>query len=360
MFNIKPLAMLSQTDIEHTINNKTKPVGSLGKLEELAMQLALILGANNPQLTKPTQLVFAGDHGVSELGVSIAGAEVTGLMVANFCHGGAAINVFCTQNDMTLQVIDCGTVAEQPNHDMLIKQRLGSMTKPFNTQSALTLEQTNQGLEQGAKIAQEIMNNGSNIIGIGEMGIGNTTSAAAIMHVLTGHEIDLCVGQGTGVDEITVQRKKEIIKQATLLHKDNFSENSLNQDKQPEDNQPNAKTVLTLLGGFEIAQMVGAMLAIAQAQKVIIVDGFISSAAALIACKMAPYARDYMIFSHCSKELGHQLMLKELNASAVLDLNLRLGEGSGCPLVLPLLKSALAFYNNMASFEQANITVEQP
>lgn len=344
MFNIQPLATLSKADIEATINNKTKPVGSLGQLEELATQLALILGADNPQLIKPTQLVFAGDHGVSELGVSIANSEVTGLMVANFCRGGAAINVFCQQHDMALQVIDCGTVSEQPDHNILIKQRLGDTTKPFNTASAMTKKQTEDGLKFGAKAAQKVINNGSNIIGIGEMGIGNTTSAAAIMHVLTGHDIELCVGQGTGVDEKTVTLKKEIIQQAISLHKDSFFT--------PTD-------TLAHLGGFEIAQMVGAMLAIAQAGKVIIVDGFISSIAALIACDITPNARDYMIFSHCSKEFGHHLILRKLNANAILDLNLCLGEGSACPLALPLLRSALAFYNNMASFEQTNITIEQ-
>lgn len=345
MFNIKPISTLSKAAIEHKINNKIKPIGSLGQLEELAISLALILGQQNPQLLKPTQLVFAGDHGVSELGVSIAGAEVTGQMVANFCNGGAAINAFCQQNNMQLKVIDCGTVSEQPNNPMLIKQRIGDITQPFNIAPAMSHEQAQQGIKWGAKAAQSILDDGANIIGIGEMGIGNTTSAAAIMHVLTGHDIDFCVGKGTGVDENTVSRKKEIIRQAVLLHNNKLD---------------SATDTLALLGGFEIAQMVGAILATAQASKVIIIDGFISSAAALIACKIAPHARDYMIFSHCSKELGHHLMLKELNANAVLNLNLRLGEGSGCPLVLPLLHSALAFYNNMASFEQANISVEQP
>jgi len=344
MFNIKPLATLTKTDIEATINNKTKPVGSLGQLETLATQLALILGADNPQLHKPTQLVFAGDHGVSELGVSIANSEVTGLMVANFCRGGAAINIFCQQHDMALEVIDCGTVFEQPDHSMLVKQRLGDTTKPFNTAPAMTKEQTTDGLTFGANVAQKAIDNGTNIIGIGEMGIGNTTSAAAIMHVLTGHDINLCVGQGTGVDEETVTLKKNIVQQAISLHKDNLFT--------PID-------ILTHLGGFEIAQMVGAMLAIAQAEKVVIVDGFISSVAALIACDINPNVRDYMIFSHCSKEFGHHLILRKLNANAILDLNLCLGEGSACPLALPLLQSALAFYNNMASFEQANITIEQ-
>jgi len=344
MFNIKQLPTLSKTDIETTINNKTKPIGSLGQLEELATQLALILGADNPQLIKPTQLVFAGDHGISELGVSIANSEVTGLMVANFCRGGAAINIFCQQHDMALQVIDCGTVFEQPEHEILIKQRLGDTTKPFNTAPAMTKEQTENGLNLGAKAAQNLMESGSNIIGIGEMGIGNTTSAAAIMHVLTGYDIELCVGRGSGVDEKTMNVKKEVIQQAISLHKNKFF---------------TPIETLTHLGGFEIVQMVGAMLAIAQAGKVIIVDGFISSVAALIACDIAPNARDYMVFSHCSKEFGHHLILRKLNANAILDLNLCLGEGSGCPLVLPLLQSALAFYNNMASFEQANITVEQ-
>lgn len=345
MLKVTALSKHQQSAIKDTINNKTKPLGSLGQLETLAMQLALILGNTQPQIIKPTQLVFAGDHGVSELGVSIAGSEVTGQMVANFCRGGAAINAFCEQNEMQLFVVDCGTVAEQPDHPMLLKQRLGDSTSPFNIEPAMTTKQTQQGLAFGERAAKKALATGANVIGIGEMGIGNTTSAAAIMHLLTGHDIDFCVGQGTGVSETTVIKKKEIINTAVMLHQGHLN---------------SAQDVLTFVGGFEISQMVGAILATAKAGKVILVDGFISSAAALIACKMEPNCRDYMVFSHCSKELGHHLLLKELKADALLDLNLRLGEGSGCPLALPLLQSALAFYNNMASFEQANISVEQP
>lgn len=345
MFTIAPLSTTHQSMIEHKINHKTKPLGSLGQLETIAIQLALILGHDSPQFTKPTQLVFAGDHGVSRLGISIAGPEVTGQMVANFCHGGAAINAFCTQNNMDLRVIDCGTVNEQLPHAMLVKQRLGDATQPFHTNDAMSQEQLAQGLAMGADIANKTLDVGANIIGIGEMGIGNTTSASAIMHAITGYDIDLCVGKGTGVNDETITLKKDIIAKAIIEHQAKLTDPS---------------EVLRLLGGFEIVQMVGAMLAIAKAGKVIIVDGFISSVAALIACQLAPNARDYMLFSHCSQELGHKLLLKKLGAQAILNLDLRLGEGSGCPLALPLIQSALAFYNNMASFEQTDISVETP
>ena len=341
MFTIPPLLVTDIERIKATIDNKTKPLGALGKLETLAVQLCQILGAQSPKITKPMQLVFAGDHGISELGLSIASSEVTGQMVANFCAGGAAINAFCTQAGMGLKVIDCGTVNEQADHEMLIKQRIAPTTQAIHVGMAMSLQQAKQAIRLGAKVAAQQIDNGSNVIGIGEMGIGNTTSAAAIMHVLTNNDVEYCVGRGTGIDDDSLARKKDVIRTATLLHWDKM-------------NSP--LEVLAALGGFEIAQMVGAMLATAKSEKVIIVDGFISSTAALVAVKIAPNVRDYMIFSHCSKELGHHLLLKELDASSLLLLELRLGEGTGCPLVLGLMQSALAFYNNMASFEQANVT----
>ena len=342
MFSIEPLATDNLSKIEHQINTKTKPLGSLGKLESLAQQLALILGGDTPVLTKPTQLIFAGDHGVAEFGISIASSEVTGQMISNFCAGGAAINVFCRQSKMDLKIIDCGTEFEQVEHPLLVKQRLGDCTEPFNLTPAMSDEDVMVGLDFGAKIANQQLNNGVNIIGIGEMGIGNTTSASAIMIALTDLDLEYCVGRGTGVNNDCLARKKEIIHTALLLHSDSLT-------------SPIA--IMAAVGGFEIVQMTGAILAIAQAKKVILIDGFISSVAALLAVRMYPAARDYMIFSHCSKELGHHLLLKELQADPLLNLDLRLGEGSGCPLALPLLQSALAFYNEMASFEQADVTV---
>jgi len=341
MYSIPAISAQVSTKIQHNIDIKTKPLGALGQLEGLALQLCLILGTDNPQITQPTQLVFAGDHGVSEMGISIAGNEVTGQMVANFCAGGAAINAFCDQANMTLKVVDCGTVFEQPDHPMLIKQRVGETTAPIHIEPAMTEQQARYAINMGMKIAQQQINSGANVIGIGEMGIGNTTSAAAIMHVLTDNDIDYCVGRGTGIDDDCLARKKEIIRSACLLHQDQMS---------------SAISVLACLGGFEIAQMMGAMIATAQQGCVIIIDGFISSAAALLAIKLSPNVRDYMIFSHRSQELGHHMLLREMNAKALLALDLRLGEGSGCPLALPLMQSALAFYNQMASFEQAHVT----
>ena len=341
MFIIEAISTNELEQIKHCINSKTKPLGTLGKLEPLAQQLVQILNKDRPELVKPTQLIFAGDHGVAEFGVSIASSEVTGQMVANFCAGGAAISVFCRQANMDLQIIDCGTKFEQPDHPLLLKQRIGDSTEPFNISPAMSNEDAQIGLRFGQKVAHQQIIQGCNVIGIGEMGIANTTSAAAIMMALTGLDIEYCVGRGTGVDDQTLARKKEIISTAMLLHNEVLT---------------TPLQVLATLGGFEIAQMTGAMLEIAQAKKVIIVDGFISSVAALLAVKMYTNARDYMIFSHCSKELGHHLLLKELHADPLLNLDLRLGEGTGCPLALPLLQSALAFYNQMASFEQAKVT----
>ena len=341
MFTIPKLDTKLNNAIQHKIDFKTKPLGALGQLEPLALQLCLILGDKLPQITQPTQLVFAGDHGVSEMGVSIAGSEVTGQMVANFCAGGAAINAFCMQANMTLKVIDCGTVFEQPDHPMLIKQRIAPTTNAIHIAPAMTIEQTKQAICLGQEIADTQINAGANLIGIGEMGIGNTTSAAALMHILTDTDIQYCVGRGTGIDDDCLARKTEIIRTAAMLHSSQLT---------------TPINVLSILGGFEIAQMVGAMLAIAQAGKVILVDGFISSTAALVAIRMHPNVRDYMVFSHSSEELGHHMLLKSMNAKPLLSLGLRLGEGSGCPLALPLLQSALAFYNHMASFEQAQVT----
>ncbi|NRA69777.1 MAG: nicotinate-nucleotide--dimethylbenzimidazole phosphoribosyltransferase [Gammaproteobacteria bacterium] len=341
MFSITPVSTSHITAIKHQIDTKTKPLGALGKLEDLAQQLVQILGPHQTEINQPTQLVFAGDHGIAEFGVSIADSEVTGQMVANFCAGGAAINVFCRQANMNLVVIDCGTTNEQPNHSRLVKQRLGEATEPFNLSPAMYEQDAVLGIKLGAKIAQQYLDQGSNLIGIGEMGIANTTSAAAMMMALTALDLEYCVGRGTGVDDDSLARKKQIIETAMLLHSDILT---------------SPLAILAALGGYEIAQMVGAMLATAQAKQIILVDGFITSTAALLAMRMYPAARGYMVFSHCSKELGHHLLLKELQGEPLLNLDLRLGEGSGCPLALPLIQSALAFYHQMASFEQAKVT----
>ena len=343
MWTIEPLNAPANErcrEIQAVIDNKTKPRGSLGSLESLALQLALILG-EAPVIRRPTMLVFAGDHGVAAAGVSIAPSEVTAQMVANFASGGAAINVFCRQAGMALNVIDCGILTAPAAAFGVINQRLGAGTAPLHLEPAMSAPQVDRGLSMARRLVQRRVAEGVNCFGIGEMGIGNTTAAAAVMAALTGHEVSRCVGRGTGIDDEHFARKQQIVSQALALH---------------GDMRRDPMTVLARVGGFEIVQMTGAILAVAEAGKVALIDGFIATVAALAAVRLNPYCRDYLVFGHCSEELGHRLLLDELAATPLLQLGLRLGEGSGAALALPLLRSAVAFYNEMASFAQAGVT----
>ena len=318
MFNIKKL---DSSDEE--IIKKTKPIGSLGKLEHLALKLALITGKEKIKLHNPTILIFAGDHGIAKENISIAPSEVTKQMVLNFLNGGAAINCFCDENE-----------------PRLTSQRLGPGTKNFINTKAMSMETVVRGLKFGANNSYKHADSGCNVIGFGEMGIGNTSSAAAIMKALTNSDLDECVGRGSGVDEPTFMKKQALIKQALEFHSPNLT---------------NPKDILSAVGGFEIVQMVGAMLAATEKQMIVLVDGFIASAAALVATKMYPEAKDYMVFCHRSQELGHRKMLRIMGVDPLLSLDMRLGEGTGAAIAYPLLKAAACFYNEMASFEAAGI-----
>ncbi|UDM60816.1 nicotinate-nucleotide--dimethylbenzimidazole phosphoribosyltransferase [Pseudoalteromonas piscicida] len=345
---VKPLDTRLNTLIQQRIDLKTKPLGALGKLEALAVQLVQIFSQGQTQLdieqlaiTRPAMFVFAGDHGIASQGVSIAPSEVTGQMVANFVQGGAAINVFCRQLGWQLTVVDCGTLVPCEPAPNLRSQRLGDITHAFHKQPAMSEMQLKQGLEYGEQVVMPAIEVGSNVIAFGEMGIGNTSSAAAILAALSGASVELCVGRGTGVDDETLCKKRALIKQALEYHQDKLAT--------PEQ-------ILQRLGGFEIVQMVGAMLAVARAQKVIIVDGFISTAAAMLASRIAPQSKQYMVFAHGSMEQGHKLMLEQLNAEPLLHLDMRLGEGTGAALALPLLQAALGFFCEMVSFADADVT----
>ncbi|KJZ05077.1 nicotinate-nucleotide--dimethylbenzimidazole phosphoribosyltransferase [Pseudoalteromonas piscicida] len=345
---VKPLDTRLNSLIQQRIDLKTKPLGALGKLEALAAQLVQIFSQGQAQLdieqlaiTRPAMFVFAGDHGIASQGVSIAPSEVTGQMVANFVQGGAAINVFCRQLGWQLTVVDCGTLVPCEPAPNLRSQRLGDITHAFHKQPAMSEMQLKQGLEHGEQVVMPAIEAGSNVIAFGEMGIGNTSSAAAILAALSGASVELCVGRGTGIDDETLCKKRALIKQALEYHQDKL--------KTPEQ-------ILQRLGGFEIVQMVGAMLAVARAQKVIIVDGFISTAAAMLASRIAPHSKQYMVFAHGSMEQGHKLMLEQLNAEPLLHLDMRLGEGTGAALALPLLQAALGFFCEMASFADAHVT----
>ena len=349
MFNIATVTNQYSSLIADKINQKTKPLGALGKLEQCATQLVTLFSqkladeqaftAFTPAINKPTLLVFAGDHGVAAQGVSIAPSDVTSQMVANFVSGGAAINVFCQQLGWQLEVVDCGIlhpVTSPSVHDC----RLGHITKPLNTEMAMTPMQVQQGFDNAKQLIQQLSHNGCNTIAFGEMGIGNTTSAAALMAAMLNLPAQHCVGKGTGVSDDIVKRKITVVEQALALHKSQFAD---------------AITLLAALGGFEIVHITGAMLSAAEQGMAVVVDGFICSAAAMVAIAINPAVKDYLIFAHCSNEQGHQLMLDTLNVTPLLQLDLRLGEGTGAALSLPLLQAALGFYNQMASFADAGV-----
>jgi nicotinate-nucleotide--dimethylbenzimidazole phosphoribosyltransferase len=329
--------IILSTQLDAAINNKTKPLGSLGMLESLAHQIGLIQRTATPRLVAPTIVVFAGDHGVVEEKVSAFPQSVTWQMVENFLANGAAINVFARQNGCALQVVDAGVNHDFGDRPNLIDRKVGYGTHNFAKAPAMTRAQCAQALEHGAALVGRLE---GNVIGFGEMGIGNTTSAAALMHKMTGASLDACVGAGTGLSAEGVAHKLHVIEQAVRLHA----------------NTSDALSVLATFGGFEIAMMVGAMLAAAERRMVLLIDGFIVTSALLVAAKLQPAILDYCVFSHCSDERGHSEMLEHLKARPLLQLGLRLGEGSGCALALPLLHSAVNFLNEMATFASAQVS----
>ena len=323
--------------LDNAINNKTKPLGSLGTLERLAKQLGLIQGRVDVSIERPAILVFAGDHGVVAEGVSAYPQDVTWQMVENFLADGAAINVFARQNGCALHVIDAGV-----NHDFgtrpgLIDRKVARGTRNFAVEPAMTAQQCATAMEHGAALVSDLP---GNVVGFGEMGIANTTAAAALMHKLTGIPAADCVGAGTGLSHEGILRKQHVIESAAAKHVD----------------VTNPLDVLATLGGFEIAMMTGAMLKAAQLRKVLLIDGFIVTGALLVAARIAPAILDYCVFAHCSDENGHRRMLDALDAQALLQLGLRLGEGTGAALALPLLHASANFLNQMATFASASVS----
>ncbi len=340
LFEIPALDKTATAAIQQRIDLKTKPAGALGVLEMLALQLALIQNSKaHLSLNKPVLLIFAGDHGINAHGVSIAPSAVTQQMVLNFLAGGAAANCFCRSNGIELAVVDAGILSALPNAAGLIQQSLGCGTADFSQGPAMTLAQVEAGLALGRHIARQQILAGCDLLLLGEMGIANTSSAAALLAAATDLPVETCVGRGTGISDAQFALKLSLIKQALQ--------------------RPYAKDPLSVLaefGGFELVQLCGATLAAASLQKPVLIDGFIVSVAALIACQLAPNCRDYLIFAHQGAEAGHKAVLQQLNATALLDLGLRLGEGTGAALAVPLVRAAISFYNDMASFADAGVT----
>lgn len=340
-FAITPLDTTLKNALLHKIHHKTKPLGALGQLETIALQIGLIQNTLAPQLCQPTMLVFAGDHGIAQNGVSPYPQAVTAQMVLNFLAGGAAINVFSRQAGITLRVIDAGVNHVFAPNVLLIDAKIGMGTANFLQSPAMTTIECETAIARGAEIARAEIKAGCNIIGFGEMGIGNTSSASCLMSVLTGVPIAQCVGRGTGLDDAGLANKIDVLTQAIVHHGINTTD---------------PYVALSTFGGFEIAMMVGAMLAAAEQKTVLLIDGFIVTAALLVASRIQPAVLEYCVFSHCSDEHAHQMLLAEFKARPLLNMGLRLGEGTGAALAYPLVQNAVNFLNQMASFESAGVS----
>jgi len=332
--NIPPLDRAQEAALRARIDGKAKPPGSLGRIEELALQLGLIAHPAEPHANNAALLVFAGDHGMTASGVSQYPSDVTAAMVRTFLAGRASANAFAAATGARLRVIDAGVAADLPPHPDLIDARIAPGTADAAHTPAMSRKQAITALTRGCEIAMQEIGNGADVIAIGEMGIGNTASAALIAHRLAPAPLDDCVGVGAGQSDEGLARKRAVLAQAAA-----------------RSNATAPLDVLAEFGGFEIAMMAGAVIGAAASRRPAIVDGFISSAAALTAVRLCPATRDYCILAHRSAERGHGRVLDAMQAVPLLDLGLRLGEGTGALLALPLLRAAARLLTDVASLD---------
>ena len=323
--------------LQFKLNNKTKPLGSLGELEALAIKLGLILQTESPTLSAPQLVVFAGDHGLAQHGVSAYPSDVTWQMVENFLAGGAAVSVLARQHHITLTVADCGVMHDFDEQPGLYTCKIAYGTADALTQPAMSTEQCELALSNGQALINTLP---GNALLLGEMGIGNTSAASLLLARLGGLPLEQCIGAGTGLDQDGIQRKTKILQQVLQRHAD----------------VTEPLQALAAFGGFEVATMVGAIVAAAASNRVIVVDGFITSAAVLVASRLDPLVLQRCVFSHRSAGRGHVLLLEQLGTRPLLDLQLRLGEGSGAALAWPLLVSACSVLTQMASFTSAGVS----
>lgn len=336
--------------LQRKIDLKTKPQGALGQLERLALQIGLIQQTLTPSLDAPHIAVFAGDHGAAKAGVSAFPQDVTWQMVENFLAGGAAINIFARANGLALKVVDAGVAHDFGCRDGLIDAKVAPGTRNYLEEAAMTPAERDTAIARGAALARELAASGCKVLGFGEMGIGNTAAASLITHCLTGTPLNDCIGRGTGLDDPGLARKRTLLAQAA----ERAAGTGLRADA--KGSSEHAQAALAEFGGFEIAMMAGAMLGAAEAGMVLLIDGFIVSSALLVAARIAPNILSYAVFCHRSAEPGHQAQLKALDADPLIDLGLRLGEGTGAALAWPLVRAAVAFLNEMASFESAGVS----
>jgi len=327
---------------QHKMDNKTKPLGALGQLESLAVQMCQIQQSLSPRIENKTLMVFAADHGISAEGVSAFPSEVTAQMVLNFLGGGAAINVLCRHHDIDIRIVDMGVSADLEPHSELIDKKIRRGTRNFAVEPAMTREEAIQAIEAGMSSFFDVYaQRPVQILGLGEMGIGNTTSASAIISAATGVSPEEATGRGTGIDDKGFQNKVAVIQKALDLHR-------------PDTND--GLDILCKVGGFEIAGIAGAALAAASKGVAVVLDGVISTAAGLVAYLIRPEIGGYLISGHRSVEVGQVAALEMMSLNPVLELNMRLGEGTGAALTIDIVSAACRVMREMASFEEAGVS----
>lgn len=341
---IRNIRSVDQGCMERTwarLDRLTKPRGSLGRLEELAVRYVGITGEEQPKVPSAVILTFASDHGVTDEGVSAYPREVTAQMVLNFLRGGAGVNVLASHVGAEVRVVDIGVDHDFGVLPRLIAKKVARGTKNFLREPAMSREQAMEALEVGVVLADQVADEGMGLLGTGDMGIGNTTPSAAVTAVLTGDSVAQVTGRGTGIDDQGYRRKVEVIEQAIMRH-----------GPHPDD----PLDVLSKVGGLEIAGLAGLILGGAARRIPVVLDGFIAGAAALIAVKLQPHCRDYLIASHQSVECGHGVILKQLGLMPLFDLSLRLGEGTGACLGIGLVQAAIKILTQMATFDEAGVS----
>jgi nicotinate-nucleotide--dimethylbenzimidazole phosphoribosyltransferase len=342
---ISALSQELAASLQQRLDSRTKPLGSLGQLEKVALQAGLIQNTLTPALRRPRIAVFAADHGAAKAGVGAYPQEVTAQMVMNFLNGGAAINVLARQSELELVVVDAGVACEIAGTGSkgieYVVAKQGPGTANYIEQAAMSDAQRDAAIRMGSDLVRGWHAAGCNAIGFGEMGIGNTSTASLLTHFITGAALDDVIGRGAGMDDAGLTRKRKLLAQAAT---------------RVQGRSLSALDVLSEFGGFEVAAMVGAFLAAAEARMLIVVDGFIVTSALLVAHALEPAVLDYCVFAHGSAEPGHQAQLRHLHATALLDLGMRLGEGTGAAIAFPLIRAALACMNEMAGFEDAGVS----
>ena len=342
-FAIQSVDQTIKPKIQAKIDNLNKPKGSLGRLEELAMQICLIQQSLEPSLAYPCHLLLGGDHGIEREGVSVSPRCVTWQQMINFTHGGGGVNMFCRQHGFKLRIVDVGVDYDLSGVDGIINRKIARGTRNFLHEPAMTSDEFDRAIEIGSDLVDDCISEGCRVLCIGEMGIANTSPSSIWMHLFTGIPLDECIGAGAGLDAPGIRHKYEVLSNALA----NYQATTPHQSP---------ITHIRHFGGFEMTAAIGAMLKAAEKHLVILVDGFIMTACALAAVRLYPAAQDYMIFTHCGDESGHKRLLDAIGASALLHLGLRLGEGTGALCAFPIVDSAVRMMNEMNNFDNARIT----